>query len=120
MADEAQRISTSDGWVSDGAYFDWTETLFQNSHLVIWLDPPWRVASYHILSRHIRATMARDNPISRLAQTMALLALEPEILPRSGRSRLEPVGNSVYKADCCFSPWAQHAKAQDVPYQARH
>jgi adenylate kinase family enzyme len=35
LADEAQRISTSDGWVSDGAYFDWTEPLFQNSDLVI-------------------------------------------------------------------------------------
>ena len=62
MADEVQRIAALDGWVSDGAYFDWTEPLFRNSDLVIWLDLPWRVASYRILSRHIRATVARDNP----------------------------------------------------------
>ena len=62
MADEAQRIAKSDGWVSDGAYFDWTEPLFRSADLVVWLDPPWRVASYRILSRHIRATISRNNP----------------------------------------------------------
>ncbi len=62
MANEAQRIVASDCWVGDGAYFDWTEPLFQNTDLVIWPDLPWRVASYRILSLHIRATIARDNP----------------------------------------------------------
>ena len=62
MANEALRIAESDRWVSDGAFFDWTEPLFRHADLVVWLDLPWRVASYRILSRHIRATIARDNP----------------------------------------------------------
>ncbi len=50
-----------DGWVSEGAYFAWAEPLFRSADLVIWLDVPWRTASYRIVSRHIKATIARNN-----------------------------------------------------------
>lgn len=60
-AAEAQRISMSDRWVSDGSYSAWAEPLFQSADLLVWLDIPWRTASYRIVSRHIKATIARNN-----------------------------------------------------------
>lgn len=61
IAGEAQCIAELDHWVSEGAYMGWAEPLFQQADIVIWLDISWRIASYRILSRHIRATIARNN-----------------------------------------------------------
>jgi adenylate kinase family enzyme len=58
---EAQHIAMSESWVSEGAYSAWAEPLFQNAELVVWLDIPWRTASYRIVSRHIKASIARNN-----------------------------------------------------------
>ncbi len=61
MATEARRIASSDYWVSEGAYVGHVEILFQQADVIIWLDIPWWVASYRIISRHIKAEMSRNN-----------------------------------------------------------
>lgn len=50
-----------DTWIARGAYLDWVEPLLLEADLVVWLDVPWRVASYRIIFRHVRATTARKN-----------------------------------------------------------
>ena len=50
-----------DAWVAEGAYLGWAEPLLRQAELVVWMDISWRVASYRIISRHIKATLARNN-----------------------------------------------------------
>ncbi len=56
------RVINMDAWIVDGAYLEWTEPLLRQAEIIVWMDVPWRVASYRILSRHIKATIARNNP----------------------------------------------------------
>ena len=59
--EEVARITATDAWVAEGAYLGLTEPLMRYAELVLWLDVPWRVASYRILSRHVKASIARNN-----------------------------------------------------------
>ena len=61
IAEELPRIFATDAWVSEGAYMGWAEPLFEKAELVISLDVPWRVASYRILSRHVKASISGTN-----------------------------------------------------------
>ena len=54
-------ITARDTWIAEGAYLGWVEPLLIEADLIVWLDVPWRVASYRIVSRHVRATVARKN-----------------------------------------------------------
>ena len=62
MAVEAARIAQQPAWVSGGVFLDWAKPLFDEADLVVWLDVPWRVASFRILARHMKLTIARNNP----------------------------------------------------------
>ena len=55
------RITDVDTWVVEGAYLGWVAPLLRQADLVVWMDVPWRVASYRIVSRHVKATAARNN-----------------------------------------------------------
>lgn len=48
-------------WVSDGVYLTWSRPFIEAADVIVWMDPPWRVASYRILSRHVRLELARKN-----------------------------------------------------------
>jgi hypothetical protein len=48
-------------WVSDGFYLGWALDFFEAADLIVWMQVPWRVASYRIILRHIRADLARNN-----------------------------------------------------------
>ena len=61
MREKAGELAVTEAWISEGAYLDWTDALFQRADLVICLSVPWRVASYRILTRHLKAELARDN-----------------------------------------------------------
>ena len=39
----------------------WAMPLFEHAELVVWTDVPWRVASYRILARHLKAELSRSN-----------------------------------------------------------
>jgi adenylate kinase family enzyme len=47
-----QQVSGEASWVTEGTFLWWTTALFERADLVIWLDPPWRVAAVRILKRH--------------------------------------------------------------------
>ena len=57
----ASTIMATDTWVAEGSYLGWTEPLLRRAELIVWIDVPWRVASYRIISRHIKATVTRNN-----------------------------------------------------------
>ena len=58
---ETSRIIAMNAWVAEGSYLGWTEPLLRCAEIVVWMEVPWPVASYRIISRHIWATIARNN-----------------------------------------------------------
>ena len=56
------RVLELDAWVAEGAYLGWVDLLLRQADLVVWLDVPWRIASYRILSRHVKKELRRNNP----------------------------------------------------------
>jgi len=55
------RITAEDSWVVEGSYLGWVDPLLRQADLVVWMYVPWRVASYRIIFRHVKATVARNN-----------------------------------------------------------
>jgi adenylate kinase family enzyme len=54
-------VLRQDAWVSDGAYLGWALPFFEAADVIVWMQTSWRVASYRILLRHVRADLARNN-----------------------------------------------------------
>ena len=48
-------------WITEGIYLWWTDGLMSAADNIIWLDPPWRVAAWRIVLRHVRAELAGTN-----------------------------------------------------------
>jgi adenylate kinase family enzyme len=57
----AGAIADQDAWLTEGAYFGWAQPLLDRAALVVLLDPPWRVASYRIITRYFKAELSRNN-----------------------------------------------------------
>lgn len=55
-------ITANDTWIAEGSYLGWLEPLLIEADLIVFLDVPWRIASYRIVSRHVKLTAARNNP----------------------------------------------------------
>lgn len=49
----AAEIASTDGWVADGVYADWTQPLVDASDRVIWLDLPPLLAASRVVRRAI-------------------------------------------------------------------
>jgi adenylate kinase family enzyme len=58
---DAQRIAQTPGWVTEGIYLWWCESLADRADRIIWLDVPWRVAVFRIVRRHILLSLAGTN-----------------------------------------------------------
>jgi len=58
---EVQGIAEQPVWVSEGIFLWWTEALLDQADCIVWLDPPWRVACWRILARHMKASIRRAN-----------------------------------------------------------
>lgn len=58
---DIDRILSEPAWVTEGVYMRWTEPLLRAADLIVWADVPWRVASYRIFKRHLRANLDRNN-----------------------------------------------------------
>lgn len=54
-------VAAQPSWVTEGIFLWWTEALFQNADVILWLDPPWRVAAWRILLRHAKASRRGTN-----------------------------------------------------------
>ena len=57
---DLEHITTQSAWVMDGAML-WTDMLLQRANTIVWLDLPWRIRRWRIITRHIKADLARNN-----------------------------------------------------------
>jgi adenylate kinase family enzyme len=57
----ARRLADLPQWVSDGVYFAWGQPFLDRAQMVLWLDVPWRVASYRMIARHVKLEVTRQN-----------------------------------------------------------
>ncbi len=57
-----QRIMAQPGWVTEGGFLWWTESLLEAADLVVWLDLPFYVSSWRIIKRHVQLSWAGTNP----------------------------------------------------------
>ena len=55
------RIAAQPEWVSEGSFLGWTDELFHRAEVIVWLDLPWRIAAWRIISRHARASLTGTN-----------------------------------------------------------
>jgi cytidylate kinase len=53
-------------WVTEGIYVGWTAPLMAEADIVVWLDPPTRVALRRIVTRHAKASWHRTNEFKGL------------------------------------------------------
>jgi hypothetical protein len=58
---EIARIAASEEWIAEGIFLGWTGALFERATAIVWLDIPWRVAAWRIVSRHAKTSLAGTN-----------------------------------------------------------
>jgi adenylate kinase family enzyme len=61
LRQQASSLAAADAWISDGAYLSWSQPFFDRAEIILWFDTPWRVASWRIALRHLKAELARKN-----------------------------------------------------------
>jgi adenylate kinase family enzyme len=61
---DLERIAARPAWITEGSYIWWIEKLLQTADKIIWLDLPWHITSWRIITRHIKADLAGNNPYS--------------------------------------------------------
>jgi adenylate kinase family enzyme len=66
-------ILSQPSWITEGIFLWWTESLFENADLILWLDFPFRVAAWRILKRHFLASWRGDNPHSGILNLINFL-----------------------------------------------
>jgi len=59
--DASRAFAAGDAWISEGSNILAARPLLERAEAIVVLYAPWRVASYRILSRHFKATIARNN-----------------------------------------------------------
>jgi cytidylate kinase len=59
--DASRRFAAGNAWISEGSNILVAHPLFERADVIVVLYTPWRVASYRILSRHVKASLARNN-----------------------------------------------------------
>jgi adenylate kinase family enzyme len=58
---DIERIMAQPRWVTEGIFLRWTDPLLQAAEVIIWLDLPWWLALWRILTRHIKLSWAGTN-----------------------------------------------------------
>lgn len=63
---EVERIVALPGWITEGSFLWWTDALLRAADVIIWLDPPRRVALTRLLARqrreHLRELRGQTTP----------------------------------------------------------
>ncbi|GAC1405446.1 MAG: hypothetical protein NVS4B12_21970 [Ktedonobacteraceae bacterium] len=58
---ELKRIADLPAWVTEGGYILWIDELLRMADTIVWLDLPWRIRRWRIITRHIKADLAHTN-----------------------------------------------------------
>ncbi len=54
-------IAAQSAWITEGGFILWIDELLQAADTIVWLDLPWRIRRWRIITRHIKADFARNN-----------------------------------------------------------
>jgi adenylate kinase family enzyme len=54
-------IAIQPSWVTDNFFVGWTDELLEAADIIVFLDLPWRVACWRIITRHLHASLAGTN-----------------------------------------------------------
>jgi adenylate kinase family enzyme len=71
---DIHQIANQAAWICEGGGWDWTEELYRMADHIVWLDLPWRIAAWRIISRHIRASLAGTSRHSGLLKLWRFLS----------------------------------------------
>jgi adenylate kinase family enzyme len=58
---DLRHILVQPAWVTEGAYLWWVEDLLAAADVIIWLDLPWPIAFWRIVTRHLKLSWAGTN-----------------------------------------------------------
>lgn len=58
---DVHEIAQQADWIAEGGHRPWIDELLQQAEQIVWLDLPWHIARWRILTRHIRASVAGTN-----------------------------------------------------------
>jgi len=58
---DIERIVEQPAWVTEGGFIWWIDDLLRAADTIVWLDLPWRIRRWRIITRHIKADLARNN-----------------------------------------------------------
>ena len=58
---DIERIIAQPSWITEGGFIWWIDDLLRAADTIVWLDMPWRIRRWRILTRHIKADLARNN-----------------------------------------------------------
>ena len=84
---DIERIIARQDWVCEGIFLWWTEPLLQAAGVIIWLDLPWTLAVWRIVTRHIRLSLAGTNPFPGTRRLLGFLRWTiPYYLARKAKS----------------------------------
>ena len=56
-----QQISAQPAWITEGVFLWWTEVLFDAADVIVWLDLPFYINGWRIVTRHMRLSWAGTN-----------------------------------------------------------
>jgi adenylate kinase family enzyme len=106
--EETARIAAQAEWVSEGSNFLAAEPFFELCDLIICLEVPWRVASYRILSRHVKATLAGNNRFPGWRRLWRFWRWSARFYSNRNRPGLNQWGTPNTRRDLedCLSPYA--------------
>lgn len=54
-------IAIQPSWVTDNFFTGWTDELLETADIIVFLDLPWHVTCWRIITRHLRASLAGTN-----------------------------------------------------------
>lgn len=105
-------------WVSDGVFFGWALPFLQGAHAIVWLDIPWRVASYRLVTRHLRLEVTRKNPHPGWRHFYKFWRRSAAFYGNSTDGRVDRFG-SHYPRHSCDSSSPIRGQGGRVPYGCR-
>jgi adenylate kinase family enzyme len=70
---ELGAITARPDWVAEGTHLWWTDALLRAAQLIVWLDVPWPLAFWRIVSRHLREVTADPRHRPRLRVLLGFL-----------------------------------------------
>lgn len=58
---DLKRIAAQPTWVTEGGFILWIDELLRMADTIVWLDLPWRIRRWRVITRHLKADLARSN-----------------------------------------------------------